>query len=49
MGLWLIDNCDLEELAATAARLNRWDFLFTLNPLRLTGGTGSPANPIATF
>jgi kynurenine formamidase len=49
MGLCLIDNCDLEELAATCARLARHEFLFTLAPLRLEGGTGSPANPIATF
>ena len=27
----------------------RWEFCFTLNPLRLERGTGSPANPIATF
>jgi len=49
MGLCLVDNCDLEELAATCARLGRHEFLFTLAPLRLDGGTGSPANPIATF
>ena len=49
MGLALIDNCDLEELAATCAKLGRHEFLFTLAPLRLMGGTGSPANPLATF
>jgi kynurenine formamidase len=49
MGLCLIDNCDLEALAETCARLGRYEFLFTLAPLRLDGGTGSPANPIATF
>jgi len=49
MGLWLIDNCDLEELAATAERLSRWGFLLSVNPLRLAGLTGSAVNPIATF
>jgi hypothetical protein len=49
MGLWLMDNCDLEELAATAERLSRWEFLLSVNPLRLTGLTGSAVNPIATF
>jgi kynurenine formamidase len=49
MGLWLIDNCDLETLAETCTRLGRWEFLFTLAPLRWVGATGSPANPIATF
>jgi kynurenine formamidase len=49
MGLWLVDNLDLEELAATCARLGRWEFLFTLDPLRIVGCTGSPVNPVATF
>ena len=49
MGLWLIDNCDLEAVSATCDRLGRWEFLFTLAPLRWVGATGSPANPLATF
>jgi kynurenine formamidase len=49
MGLWLLDACDLEDLVATCRSLDRSDFHFTLNPLRLEGGTGSPVNPIATF
>ena len=49
MGLWLIDNCNLEQLSATCAELNRYEFLFTLGPLRLAGATGSPVNPIAVF
>jgi kynurenine formamidase len=49
MGLWLIDNCDLEGLAAVAERLGRWTFLFALAPLRLSLLTSSPVNPIATF
>jgi kynurenine formamidase len=49
MGLWLLDNCDLEPLAGLATRLGRSEFCFQLAPLRLTGATGSPANPIALF
>jgi len=49
MGLWLIDNCDLEELAATAARLSRWEFHLAVCPLVLSGLTSSPVNPVATF
>ena len=49
MGLWLFDNCDLEALAATCARLRRWEFCFTVAPLRIEGGTGSPVNPLAIF
>ena len=49
MGLWLIDNCDLEDLSGMCERYGRWEFLFTLAPLRWVGATGSPANPLATF
>jgi kynurenine formamidase len=49
MGLWLIDNCDLEALAVECADRNRYEFLFMLSPLRVVGGTGSPVNPLAVF
>ena len=49
MGTPIFDNCDLEELANTAAARNRWTFLLTAAPLPVPGGTGSPLNPIATF
>ena len=49
LGLWLLDVCDLEALAAACRELDRSTFLFTLNPLRLAAGTGSPVNPVATF
>src|SRR5262249_9132752 len=47
MGLWLIDNCNHEELAATCRRLGRWEFLVSVAPLKLRHGTGCPVNPIA--
>jgi kynurenine formamidase len=47
MGLWILDNCDFEELAETCARLERYEFLFTVANLRINGATGSPVNPIA--
>ena len=49
MGLWLIDNCNLEDLAEACQRHGRWEFQFTLAPLRFVGATGSPVNPIAVF
>ena len=49
MGINLLDNQDLEALGATAARLKRWDFMLTLAPVPVTGGTGFPLNAIATF
>ena len=33
----------------TCRRLQRWEFMVSISPLRIAGGTGSPVNPIATF
>jgi kynurenine formamidase len=49
MGVHLIDNAELDTLATKCARERRYDFMFTLLPLVLERGTGSPANPIALF
>jgi kynurenine formamidase len=49
LGVNIFDNCDLEALSEGAAKRNRWEFLLTAAPISLTGGTGSPLNPIATF
>ena len=43
------DKRDVEALAETAARENRWEFLLTAAPNPVEGGTGSPLNPIAVF
>lgn len=49
LGVNIFDNCDLEALSEAAAKRNRWEFLLTAAPIPLTGGTGSPLNPIAIF
>lgn len=49
MGLWLVDNCDLEGVAALAASSGRWEFQLAVCPLPLSGLTSSPVNPVATF
>jgi kynurenine formamidase len=49
LGVNLLDNQDLEALGETAARLNRWEFMLTVNPVPVTGGTGFPLNAIAMF
>jgi kynurenine formamidase len=49
LGSNIFDNMDLEALAETAARLNRWEFMLMASPIPVTGGTGSPLNPIAVF
>ena len=49
MGLTLLDWPRLDDLLALCRRLQRHDFLLTVAPLPIVGGTGSPVNPIATF
>ncbi|MCC7363302.1 MAG: cyclase family protein [Dehalococcoidia bacterium] len=49
LGLPLLDNAHLVPLAQACAEENRWEFMLTVNPLRVRGGTGSPVNPIAIF
>lgn len=49
MGLWILDNANLEDLAVACRERNRWQFLITINPLPLHNTTGSPVNPIAIF
>jgi kynurenine formamidase len=49
LGVDIMDNLDLEALAETAARLHRWEFLMTVAPVPVQGGTGFPANPLAIF
>jgi kynurenine formamidase len=49
MGLILLDIPALEPLVKLCEELNRADFLLTMAPLRIKGGTGSPVNPIALF
>ncbi len=49
LGMPILDNLDLDAVAAAAAERNRWEFLFVGSPLRVQGGTGSPMNPLAIF
>ncbi len=49
LGMPILDNLDLEAVAAAAKERNRWEFLFVGAPLRVHGGTGSPLNPLAIF
>lgn len=49
LGMPILDNLNLEELAEEGAKSNKWVFLFVGSPLRIEGGTGSPLNPIAIF
>jgi kynurenine formamidase len=49
LGLHLMDNLDLDALAAACAAESRWEFLFVVAPLVLRRGTASPVNPLAVF
>jgi kynurenine formamidase len=49
LGINLLDNQDLEAVAETAAKLNRWEFMLTFGPVPVTGGTGFPLNALAIF
>jgi len=42
-GVYLLELVDLEPLVAAGA----WTFTFMMAPLRITGGVGSPVNPLA--
>jgi kynurenine formamidase len=49
MGLPLLDNAQLEDVAAACAQRSRWEFLCVLAPLPVMRATGTPVNPMAIF
>jgi kynurenine formamidase len=49
LGLNILDNQDLEAVGDLAAKLKRWEFMLTVAPVPVSGGTGFPVNAIATF
>ena len=49
MGLHLIDNLELTRISSACADAGRWEFLFTMAPLRIARGTGCPVNPVAVL
>lgn len=48
-GTALLDNALLEPLAEACKEEKRDEFMLIVAPLRVIGGTGSPANPLAIF
>ncbi len=48
-GLAIIDHCNLRPLSDACKEEDRYEFMFILSPLLVSGGTGSPANPLALF
>ncbi|MSQ30334.1 MAG: cyclase family protein [Dehalococcoidia bacterium] len=49
MGLPLLDNANFEGLSEVCAETGQYEFMLTIAPLVVIGGTGSPVNPIAMF
>lgn len=49
LGLTLGEVWWLEDLAAECERQGRWEFFLSAPPLNVTGGAGSPINPVAIF
>ncbi len=49
MGVHLLDNLDLLALSGACRDAAQWDFLFSVQPLRLARATGSPVNPVAVL
>lgn len=49
LGVPIICGADLQAAAEMAAKLNRWEFLFTAATLRIPGISSSPFNPVAVF
>jgi kynurenine formamidase len=47
MGVLLLDYLQFEDLGRACEEAGRWEFLCVTAPLRITGGTGSPVNPLA--
>jgi hypothetical protein len=49
IGLPIVDNGYLEDVAREAAARRRWEFLVSVQIPRIVGGTAAPFNAIATF
>jgi kynurenine formamidase len=49
MGMWLIDNCNFEDLAVVSTEEGRADFQLFVSAIPFVGATGSPVSPIAIF
>ncbi len=49
MGMQLLDNQNLDDIAEACAARSRWAFMLVIAPLKLVGGTASMTNPIAIF
>ena len=49
LGSCILDCLDFRDIAEECRKQNRWEFMLSVAPLRVEGGTGSPVNPVGTF
>jgi kynurenine formamidase len=49
LGLTLLDQAELDALAAACAEEGRWEFFLTAAPWRMKGATGGAVTPLAMF
>lgn len=49
LGLWILDNAWLDDLAEACRQRGKWEFLISILPLKLPTVTGSPVNPVVVF
>lgn len=49
LGLWILDNAWLDDLAEVCQRRGKWEFMISILPLKMPTVTGSPVNPMAIF
>lgn len=49
LGLWILDNAWLDDLAEACKQRGKWGFMISILPLKLPTVTGSPVNPVAIF
>ena len=49
LGLWILDNAWLDDLATACSDRGRWEFMISILPLKMPTVTGSPVNPLVVF
>ncbi|MBT5476877.1 MAG: cyclase family protein, partial [Chloroflexi bacterium] len=49
LGLWILDNAWLDDLAEECRKRGKWEFMISILPLKMPTVTGSPVNPMVIF
>ena len=49
LGLWILDNAWLDDLANACRERGKWEFMISILPLKMPTVTGSPVNPMVIF